>query len=82
MYLPHKWGRKAVIKMAIIYRIEDHKNKELNLSKEEKFKKFLEGFGTWESPEEKFEFYLEQLKRDEVELKKLAKEIPESWKRA
>ena len=68
--------------MAIIYKIEKQQNKKPNLSKEEKFKKFLEGLGTWESPEEKFEFYLEQLKRDETELKQLAKEIPESWKRA
>ena len=66
--------------MAIIYNIEDYRNKKIKLNPEEEFRKFFEDFGTWDSPEEEMEFYHQQFLEDEAELREIARELPESWK--
>jgi len=54
--------------MAIIYYIEDYRNKTRRKPPEEKMREFLEEQGSWESPEAQDEFYRQLARENEAEM--------------
>jgi len=61
--------KKEDKKMAIIYNIDDYRNKKRRQTPEERMKRFLEQQGGWESPKEQDEFYRQLARKDEADIK-------------